>query len=177
MWGFHTNNKVQLKLSRCEEINTLHIHWLSFSQWYYTHFRIGHYNITRSVSISCSPPLFFLGCAVHWRVRKRPYNELHGHPCTGKAITTTMQVWGVGSKLACACDKNTKHPVGTLPPHPVGINYFLLTARVPIPDRDYELQKHRPGNITTVNPVDYPDRDYILHTRSGLLPKPGRDYC
>ena len=72
------------------------IHWLSFSQWYYTHFRIGHYNITRSVS--CSPPCFFLGCAVHWRVRKRPYNELHGHPCTGKAITTTMQVWGVCSQ-------------------------------------------------------------------------------
>ena len=46
-----------------------------------------------------TPPCFLLGCAVHWRVRKRPYNELHGHPCTGKAITTTMQVWGLVQNL------------------------------------------------------------------------------
>ena len=67
------------------------------------------------INIILPPPCFFLGCAVHWRVRKRPYNELHGHPCTGKAITTTKQVWGIVSKTCMPgwCYKNNIHPVGT----------------------------------------------------------------
>ena len=66
--------------------------------------------VTRSISCS-PPPCFFLGCGVHWRVRKRPYNELHGHPSTGKAITTTGckygGLWFPKHVHMRACDKNT----------------------------------------------------------------------
>jgi len=82
------------------------------------------------------PPCFFLGCAVHWRVRKRPYNELHGHPCTGKAITTTMQVWGVVVPKTCtyACMRQKHHnPVGTMPPHPVGTISLLQVGAAETP--------------------------------------------
>ena len=64
-----------------------------------------------SIDILLPPPCFFLGCAVHWRVRKRPYNELHGHPSTGKAITTTGckygGLWFPKHVHMRACDKNT----------------------------------------------------------------------
>ena len=169
-----------------EEINTWHIHWLSFSQWYYTHFRIGHYNITRSVS--CSSPLFFLGCAVHWRVRKRPYNELHGHPCTGKAITTIMQVciWGLWfPKHACLRQKH-HNPVGTTPPHPVGTISSHASRNCRNTDRDYPVDNPdrgvsaHPVGVFLDNPVGSTISSYISYYRPGLFSfektSPDRDY-
>ena len=171
-----------------EEINTWHIHWLSFSQWYYTHFRIGHYNITRSVSISCSPPphVFF------WAVLfTGGYANVHimsstDIPAQEKRSRQPCKYGGLWfPKHACLRQKH-HNPVGTTPPHPVGTISSHASRNCRNTDRDYPVDNPdrgvsaHPVGVFLDNPVGSTISSYISYYRPGLFSfektSPDRDY-
>ena len=157
---------------------------------YYTHFRIGHYNITRLVSISCSPPVFFwavLCTGGYANVHITSSTDIPAQEKRSRQPCKYGGLWFPKHVHMRVCDKNTiTRSDHTSSP---GRYYFFAASRkvncrntdrdYPVDNPDRDVSAHAVG-VFLDNPVGSTISSYISYYRPGLFSfdktSPDRDY-